>query len=161
MLQSQLEDCLTREEKLTEKYKKRMEREDEVLKKLDEISSRQASTERGSLLQRSSTVGNTILNQSAKCVKDDITEYVSQNRPNRAFQNQFAWNSTEVMNYCWTYPLSSGRGSLYAVLVDSLWSPSQKVDALLYLYKSPSRKSGFLHTNKCLLPYVMSMFLLQ
>ena len=100
MLQSQLEDCLTREEKLTEKYKKRMEREDEVLKKLDEISSRQASTERGPLLQRSSTVGNTILNQSAKCVKDDIIEYVSQNQPNRAFQNQFAWNSTEVMNYC-------------------------------------------------------------
>lgn len=77
-----------------------MEREDKVLQKLDEISSRQASTEKGILLQRSSTLGNAILNQSAKCVKDDIIEYVSQNPPNRAFRNQFAWNSTEVMNHC-------------------------------------------------------------
>ena len=96
MLQSQLKDCLTREEKLTEKHEKHMEREDKVLQKLDEISSRQASTEKGLLLQRSSTVGNAILNQSAKCVKDDIIDYVSQNPPNRAFRNQFAWNSTEV-----------------------------------------------------------------
>ena len=105
MLQSQLKDCLTRGEKLTEKHEKYMEREDKVLQKLDEISSRQASTEKGLLLQRSSTLGNAILNQSAKCVKDDIIEYVSQNPPNRAFRNQFAWNSTEVMNHCWTYLL--------------------------------------------------------
>ena len=77
-----------------------MEREDKVLKKLDEISSRQASTEKGLLRQRSSTVGNTILNQSALCVKDDIIEYVSHNPPNGAFGNQFAWNSTKVMNHC-------------------------------------------------------------
>ena len=100
MLQSQLKDCLTREEKLTEKREKHMEREDKVLQKLDEISSRQASTEKGLLRQRSSTVGNTILNQSAMCVKDDIIEYVSHNPPNGAFGNQFAWNSTEVMNHC-------------------------------------------------------------
>lgn len=99
ILQSQLKDCLTREEKLTEKHEKHMEREDKVLQKLDEISSRQASTEKGLLLQRSSTLGNAILNQSANCVKDDIIEYVSQNPPNRAFRNQFAWNSTEVMNH--------------------------------------------------------------
>ena len=100
ILQSQLKDCLTRKEKLTEKHEKHLEREDKVLQKLEEISSRQASTEKGLLLQRSSTVGNTILNQSAQCVKDDIIEYVSQNPPNRAFRNQFAWNSTEVMNHC-------------------------------------------------------------
>ena len=100
MLQSQLKDCLTREEKLTEKHEKHMEKEDKVLQKLEEISNRQASTEKGLLLQRSSTVGNTILNQSTKCVKDDIIEYVSQNPPNRALGNQFAWNSTEVMNHC-------------------------------------------------------------
>ena len=42
---------------------------------------------------------------------------------------------------------SSGRGSFYSCLVDSLWIPSQKMDSLHYICMIPSQKSVFLHTN--------------
>ena len=43
---------------------------------------------------------------------------------------------------------------IWAVLVDSLWIPSQKVDSLHYICRIPSQKVDSSLLIKCLPPYI-------
>ena len=99
MLQAQLEDCRAREVKSTERHEKYIEREDKLLQKLDEFSSRQTSAKQVPVL--SATVRNTNYNQLQvpECLQMTNDVCFPQNPLFMGFQQQFAWDSTEVTRF--------------------------------------------------------------
>lgn len=100
MLQVQLEDCRARELKSMEKQEKYTEREDKLMEKLDEISSRQPCIPKVPLpLKETPTARNTNNNQNSECLRDLNERCVPQNPSGiMALQPQFNWKGQEVLN---------------------------------------------------------------
>lgn len=98
ILQTQLGDYRAREEKsMTEKQEKFLEREDKLLKKLDEISNWQQPGPQIPLpLNQTSMVGNFNQHQASKCLLHPSEGYVPQNQSVTTYQPHFVGDSAEV-----------------------------------------------------------------
>ena len=89
--------------KSIEKYEKYIEREDKLLQKLDEISSRQAPAKQVPVL---SNVKNTNYNEVPECLQNINEACIPQNPLHMGFQQQFAWNNIEVTRFYIAYSCS-------------------------------------------------------
>lgn len=110
MLQAQLDNYRAREEKsMTEKQEKCLEREDKLLKKLDEISYwHQPGPQIPIPLNQASMVGH----QAAECLLHPGERYVPQNQSVPTYQPRFVRDSTEAptsvrLNHMQTLPQPS------------------------------------------------------
>ena len=94
MLQAQLDDYRVREEKsMTEEQEKYQEREDKLLKKLDEISNWQQPEQQIPLpLNQASMVGN----QASDCLLNPAEHYVPQNQSVTTYRPQFVWDNADA-----------------------------------------------------------------
>lgn len=94
MLQAQLDNYRAREKKsMTEKQEKCLEREDKLLKKLDEISNwHQPGPKIPIPLNQASMVGH----QASECLLHPGERYAPQNQSVPSYQPQFVWDSTEA-----------------------------------------------------------------
>ena len=94
VLQAQLDDYRAREEKsITEKQEKYLEREDKLLKKLDEISNWQQPGPQIPLpLNPTSMAGH----QASECLLHPGERYAPQNQSVTNYQPQFVWDSAEA-----------------------------------------------------------------
>jgi len=95
MLQVQLDDYRAREEKsVTEKQERYLEREDKLLKKLDEIRNwKQPAPQMPLPLNPTSMLGG---HQTAECLLHPGERRAPQNQSFTTYQPQFAWDGTEA-----------------------------------------------------------------
>ena len=95
MLQVQLDDYRAREEKsVTEKQERYLEREDKLLKKLDEIGNwKQPAPQMPLPLNPTSMLGG---HQTAECLLHPGERCAPQNQLVTTYQPQFAWEGTEA-----------------------------------------------------------------
>lgn len=144
MLQVQLDDYRAREEKsVTEKQERYLEREDKLLKKLDEIGNWQQPTPQIPLPRNpTSMLGG---HQTAECLLHPGERCAPQNQSVTTYQPQFTWDGTEAptsvrLHHMQSAPYSSLHNPTREAfrLSEHAANYTQAVPALGYQYHSQS-----------------------